>query len=262
MLKNLVYICVILVLNGCASSETPNNDISASGTTSITENIYHWVSLPRPDSLVIYGVSGRQVRRDMEIDIAREHAARIIALYHGVFVTYDTIQHTGSGFLDFFADSTLTLDYDRAIEKYIDRLTFDPERDVIFIDNAVFVRFTYPAVFPARLNHAPQPNRNGRPEWTNRPPPMMGDFYTGVGFSGRQVRMKDTITQSYESAMVSIASQISSVISTSDTTAGYQTQTTVHRRSQGQLSHFTVLELWIDPESLAVWTLAVARNAR
>jgi len=249
---------VMLVICGCVSLD---KNIPADGAALSRENGLRWFSPPNPDSLVIFGVSGPQIRRETEIDNARAHAARRVALYHGVLVSNDIVQSTGSGFLNFFTDQNISFEYDENFEKYMDGLVFDPERDVFFVDGAVFVRFTYPVVFPGILNHSPGLTREGRPEWVNRPPNRIGGFYSGVGFSGRQVRMRDTVVRSYESAMVSIASQIHSDIVSEDTSAGYHSQTVIQKQSRANLSNFTVLEIWIDPENLAVWTLAVALNA-
>ena len=89
---------------------------------------------------------------------------------------------------------------------------------------------------------------------------MIGNFYAGVGFSGRQLRQSDTIARSYESAVVAIVSQISTTVRTRDTSTGSSSQS-MTQRSRGNLSNFTVLEIWIDPDTRAVSTLAVARNA-
>ena len=256
MVKNCSILCIVLALLGCASS---SNNASANNNK-IKEANTHWVSLPEPNSLVIYGVSSRQRTRKAEIDSARADAARKAALYNGVRVTDDSVQNIGSGFLDYYVSSDTTFEYDQELEKYQDRLTFDPDRDVVTIDDgSVFVRFSYPAVFPGSVNYPRGKGKDGRPEWVSHRPGRTGDFYTGVGFSGRQTRLRDAIAKSYESAIVSIVSQVSASITASDTSAEYSGQSRIREHNIGNLSHFIVLEIWIDPASLAVSTLAVAR---
>ena len=258
MVKIFNILCFLLVLCGCASS---SNSATAENDNNIKRNDSHWVSLPDSNSLVVYGVSGRQLTRGAEIDTARADAARKIALYHGVRVTRSDVQNIGPGFLDYYVSSNARFEFDQEFEKYQDDLTFDPDRDVVTTgDGAVFVRFAYPAVFPGSLDYARGEGRDGRPAWITHPPSRIGDFYTGVGFSGRQSRLSDTIAKSYESAIVSIVSQISTAVTTRDVLAEHSSQS-VRQKSRGNLSHFTVLEIWIDPVSRAVSTLAVARDA-
>ena len=65
--------------------------------------------------------------------------------------------------------------------------------------------------------------------------------------------------RSYESAAAAIISHAATSVETTDTAIGGQTELHIYRESAGHLSHFTILEVWIDPESRIVWTLAIAQ---
>ena len=212
-------------------------------------------------------MSGKQIDHETEIAVAREDAARKVAMYHGVQVESETVQAIGSGFLDHYIKSQINLEYDQQFEKYMDKLTFDPKHDVtngeIDGKSVVFIRFTYPAVFPERITYSSGKKPNGRPEWISRPPVSSGNFILGVGHSGRQLRLSDTMLNSYESAAAAIAAQISTTIETTEQmdSGAYQNISAIVRKSKGNLRYFAAVEIWIDPDNLNVWTLAVAENA-
>jgi hypothetical protein len=211
-------------------------------------------------SLVIIGVTGRQLKQETEIAIAYEDAARKAALYHGMQVSVEIIQNIGAGFLDYFVNSEFNLEYDKKKKKDIDKLTFDPKRDVISRDNGVFVYFTYPVAFPGKILYTIEKNPNGSPGWTTRPPHDINGFIAGVGFARKQQKLKDTFTKSYEAAIASLVSRSSASVTTSETSFEHGSTTFIQQRSKGNLTHFVVLETWMDPENESVWTLAIAQN--
>ena len=224
----------------------------------------HWVALPQPGYLTVIGISARQSTRKKEIDIALDDAARKIAMYHGVKVTSENVESIGAGFLDYYVSSHADLEYDQQLEKYAEKLTYDPKRDVIQDDGAIFVRFAYPAVFPGAIGGVPGNKKaDGSPEWTTRPPSNIGDFIAGVGHSGKQQKLRDTVLKSYGSAAAAIVSQISTSVTanyTSDSNT-YHIDSSITRKSEGELRYFTVIEIWINPDNGDVWTLAVAKSA-
>jgi len=143
----------------------------------------------------------------------------------------------------------------------MNRLQFDPDKDLARDrDGVTYIRFSYPANFPGTINHRSVENPDGSPEWTTRPPDMINGFIAGVGRSGRQERFSNTVRRSYEAAVISIVSKVSTSMETSDTAIQSQTETQIRRQSSGTLSNFLVLEIWVDPETRAVWTLAIART--
>jgi hypothetical protein len=197
----------------------------------------------------------------MELDIAKEDAARKASMYHWVYGTLVEWQYIGPGFLDYDVGSASWLDYDEQLEVYMDRLKFDPNKDLTRDNNGVtYIRFSYPANFPGYIGYSFGKNPDGSPEWTTRPPDSINGFVAGVGHSGRQVRFADTVRKSYEAAVISIVSKVSTVMVTTDTSLQGQAESQISRQSSGTLSNFLVLEIWVDPETMAVWTLAIART--
>jgi len=265
MLKKIALIYFALVLCACSSSASAVKSAPTSSQTVLTYPNY-WLTLPQPSKLVVIGVSGKQIDRETEIAVAREDAARKAAMYHGVQVEAETVQSIGSGFLDHYIKSQINLEYDQQLEKYMDKLVFDPERDITDSEidgkSVVFIRFTYPAVFPGGITYSSGKKPNGSPEWISRPPASSGNFILGVGHSGKQFRLSDTILKSYESAAAALATRISTTIETTEQidTGAYQNTSAIVRKSAGNLRCFAVIETWIDPNNLNVWTLAVAEN--
>jgi len=125
----------------------------------------------------------------------------------------------------------------------------------------VFIRFSYPVSFPGNISYVFARNKNGSPEWTTRPPKEINGFIAGVGYSGRQLYIRNTFEKSCNAAAADIISIVSTVMTTSVVSAEGYNSSLIHQQSAGHLSHFLVLETWIDPNTLAVWTLAIARKA-
>ena len=248
-----------MLVCACASNNGKTDNSAAIMQAALSS---HLLTLPRQGELVILGVSGRQSSKDDEIYLAKEDAARKVSMYNRVWAGTQSIQSIGSGLFDYYVDSEILVEYDRNLERYMDALSYDPDRDLIRNeDGAIFIRFTYPAAFPGNIDYRFGRNLDGSPEWTNRPPHEIGGFLAGVGRSGRQSRFGDTVMKSYEAAAASIASKVLTSMTTSDTSSLNQNETMIRSQSSGILTQFLVLETWIDPNNRAVYTLAVARNA-
>lgn len=270
MLSKFAVLCCALMLYACASSDPVVNEpasppsaeektLKAESPDSAQSN--YWLTVPQSGKLIIVGVTGVQQKRETEIAAAREDAARKIAMYHGVRAVSEHVQSVGSGFLDYYVDSATSMEYDQEIEKYIDQLTYDPERDVLKFDNVICIRFSYPVNFPGGdINYSFERNHNGRPEWTFRPPQEINGLNVGVGFARRQSRMRDTIVKSYESAVAALVTSLSAKVTANVTSAENQNSSRHHQTSEGHLANFLVLETWIEPDTRAVWTLAVAKT--
>jgi hypothetical protein len=182
-------------------------------------------------------------------------------MYHWVYGTLVEWQYIGSGFLDYDIGSASWLVYDEQLELYMDKLQFDPDKDLTRDHNGVtYIRFSYPANFPGNIGYWIGKNPDGSPEWTTRPPNSINGFIAGVGRSGRQERFINTVRRSYEAAVISIVSKVSTSIETSDTSFQSQTESQISRQSSAILNNFLVLEIWTDPETGAVWTLAIAQE--
>ena len=254
MIKKLLLFFTALLLFGCSSTGSVN-----SGSASQDASPF-WLTVPRSDALVIIGVSGRQLKKETEIAVAKEEAARRVSMYNGLYASFQAAQSLGSGFLDYSYAAETRVDYDEQLDKYIERLSYDPERDVIDTEDGLFIRFSYPSAFPGKVNYKFTKNPDGSPEWTARPPQDIDGYMVGVGFSRRQARWRDTFTKSCEAAIAAIVAQTSSSVEAGDSVYNNQSSTFFYQKSEGRLSQFLVLEVWIDPSNQSVWTLAVAKK--
>jgi len=223
----------------------------------------HWITRPSENTLIIIGVSGPQVKRDSEIAAAKEDAARKAAMYHGIRGNIESYHSSGANYFDFEADSKIELEYDTDYAKYIDRLTFDPEHDVITTDDAVFVRFKY-ATMVTPVNFITSMNDDGRPNWTHsRELPRIDGYITAVGLARNQVRLKDTIRKSSEAAVARMIEDVSTQITSSDkSVTGMGASGQIRTKSEGKLDNFHIVEFWIDPKTKYVYTLAIARQGK
>ena len=248
ILKSLILFASAFAFLGCATPGRPF--------------VYSMQTLPGQNALVILGVSGRQLNHADEIAIAREEAARKASMYHGVTASAVELLSMGPGYLDYIHESYSWVDYEQPFENYTDRLSFDEKKDIFRDRNGnIFIRFSYPATFSGNINYQFERNPDGRPAWINRPPSEIGGFMAGVGRSGRLFRYSDTFRASFEAAAVAIASRASTYIGEDDTSSQNQAAIQTYRRSVGRLTQFLVLETWIDPETSAVYTLAIAQPA-
>jgi len=245
----------------------------SAGSRSYTEKSmqeYHddglWVSGPVNGKFIIIGVSGKYTKPADEIEAAKLDAARKAAMYHGIQGSFELINTTGSrGYFDFSADTKLDLNYDNNYGNYTERLSFNPETDVIRGNGATFVRFRY-NISGSDFNHYPVKN-SGRPSWVNnRNLPQFAGYTTAVGYAGKRLKLKDTISASYDSAAARLIETASTQMSTKEASASVNRSTSVytttHVRSEGRLMNFQVLEFWIDPETGGVSSLAIARVSK
>lgn len=242
-----------LVFCACAGSQAAGKSGSSAAPDS------YWLTLPGAASVPIIGVTGRQSSREAEIDTAREDAARKAAMYHGVYAVSENVQSIGDSVFEYYTGSEIVLQFDTELEKYMERLEFDENRDVRRTsDGGVFVRFSYPVSFPGNISYHFARNSDGSPVWTKNPPREISGFPAGVGFSGRQWRRQDTFKKSCDSAAAAIASQLSTVVTVKETASGSASSSAILQQSTGYLERFLVLETWTDPRTRGVWTLAVA----
>ena len=226
------------------------------------ESSGHWVSLPSEGFLSIIGVSTRRVRGDWEIESAREDAARKALLYQGLSGTIHTVSISEPGPNGAYFNSETSLEPLSAgdLPAIKAALRFDPEQDVFRTGGAVFVRFTCPAPGAERLDYRPAVLENGRPAWIHRAPHIAG-YRTAVGFAGKRRYIRDAVAKSYESAAAGlIAAQVTHIetLDLTDTRRGAASYSA--GTAQGEVQGFVALEMWIDPATQGVWTLAAARN--
>jgi hypothetical protein len=256
MLKGVAVVCSVLSLCACVSFSPGETSVSPSEETN------YWLTPPKTNELVVVGVSGRQTKREAEIQNACEDATKKVSMYYGIYAEVENSQYTGAGFFEVAVDTKVTIEYDQQIERYLDKLVFDPERDVYDRGNAVYVRFTYPESFPGDISyHHFDKNHNGSPKWTTSPPNVINGHMASIGFARRQERFQDSIIKSFESAAASFVSSMSTSVSADAVTTFTSSASSTHQHSRGRLTHFLVLETWVDPNTEYVYTLAVARNA-
>ena len=274
MKKIIACLGIVFLFFSCVSgTEWVRQKFPSSVSTDTTVNNYvlpsmkeqaasgHWITAPSENSLIIIGISGLLVKKDDEISTAKEDAARKAAMYHGIRGNIESLHNNGANFFDYIADSKVDLDYDTDYEKYIDKLTFDPKTDVLKTDNLVFVRFKY-TTESVPVNFTASVSNDGRPNWTySRDLPHFDGFLTAVGFARNQVKFKDTIKKSIESAAARMIEDISTkIVSTDKSATGMGASSMIQTRSEGKLNSFQILEFWIDPKTGYVYTLAIARQ--
>jgi hypothetical protein len=220
----------------------------------------HWITGQRDNQFIIIGISGRLSRPNDEIEAAKKDAARKAAMFHGVQGSVEHINSGSGNFFDYVANSKLELNYDTNYEPYIERLSFNPETDVIRGPGAVFVRMKYNAANSVPVNYAAKKN-NGRPTWINsRDLPEIPDYTVAVGYAGRRSRFTDTVNASCDSAAARLIESASTQVETRvNSIAGQSSSAAVYVHSEGRLSNFQIIEFWIDPDNGSVSTLAIAR---
>jgi hypothetical protein len=220
---------------------------------------------PANNELVFLGVSGIRLKRQDSIQAALKDAARKVALYHGVEGHFTQQGNRGLGFFDFEAIVEKELVFDEESYKtYVSGLQYNPDTDVYEFDDTIFVRTRYVGDGFA-INHQGSPPRE-KPAWISIPPRSFEGFVTGVGYANRHKYLKDAIIKSYEAAVYAIVRNTENTIDgsvdaykdTANTLNSADANTAYRVSSSAVLKGFYVLEIWIDPETKAVWTLAVA----
>jgi hypothetical protein len=205
------------------------------------------------------GIASRRRKAGDEIDAARDDAARRAALFHGLSGRIIHVNQVGAGSFDWVSGTDLDFTCDSDPGNYAEALRFDPQTDVLAVDGAVFVRFTYEGSLPGAVNYSYNWNGNGAPSWTTRPPGEIGGCAAGVGYARPQRQLRDTFIRSYENAAASIIAGISSRMTTGEADSPEGRVSSTLQVSEGSLQGFYVLEAWREPSTGAVWTLAIAR---
>jgi len=228
----------------------------------------HWICGAQDGQLIIYGVSSRLSKPNDELEAAKLDAASKVSMYHGIQGSVTLVNRMGANALDYSLDSVLNLNYNTNFEQYLDSLSFDPEKDVVRISGtvgspgAVIVRMKYSASSPVNVNYN-SVNRDGSPSWiNNRDLPEIPGYAVAVGISGKKAQMKDTFISSMHAAaarLIEITSTQMNVVDKTATNVGSSTST--HTSSEGSLSNFHALEIWM-ADNGSVYTLAIARAAR
>jgi len=222
-----------------------------------------WDTRPEAGELIFHGASPVYYNIDNSIKEALEDAARRVAFFKQVAGTYESITPPDSnGFLRGLSETNSSLSYNEDYKQYVDSLTFNREYDVFRNENTVFVRTRYKASLPVQMNYSPAPSYHSpsMPAWVENTPIISG-YIVGVGHSGRQSIHRNTIVNSYESAVSSMIKEIYSSINvgSSDLPGWGIFDSGSEIKAKGVLFNFYILDTWFDPDKKAVWTLAIAR---
>jgi len=256
-----IYIVSVFILFSCVSTNnTERAEKYALLSMQEQHSFGHWFSFPSDNMITVIGVSNRMRTRDAEITAAKEDAAQKISMFHGIEGNIETMTSTGSNIMDFAHIPTTELKYNLDFNQYIDKLIFDPEQDVFIANEAVYVRFRY-AAEASSLNYFPSIN-NHRPIWTNnRDLPRFDNYHVAVGYSQNQRYFRDTVLRAVQNAVVQMINNLYSSLETLEVdNQGQGAVSTTRSVSSGKLNNFQVIEYWIDPQTRAVWTLAIAKK--
>jgi len=216
-------------------------------------------------ALVVIGISSRLARRADEIDAAKNDAARKVALFYGLEGRVEFFQRSGASVFDFIAESSVDLrPFIQDHERFLDRLFFDPDRDVLLFDSGSLVRFTYGAQVSRVATPSSRLDAQGRPEWAGGANlPWIAGHLTAVGFSQNQIWLRDTAMRSAQAAAARMIMAGGSDMRIFEIDApGQGSVSYISSRSEGILVDFRIIEFWIDPWDMSVYTLAVGRLAR
>ncbi|GHV73026.1 hypothetical protein AGMMS49940_03280 [Spirochaetia bacterium] len=259
VLLNMLLLCV------CAGSANVPRLSSAPSSPPAPLAFNFLATTPAHNELVFLGVSGRRLWRKDAVRAALEDAARKVALYHGVEGHFTQQGSRGLGFFDSEAVVEKELIFDEGLYKNIGKdLQYNPDTDVYEYDDTIFVRTRY-AGNGFTINYPRSPPQE-KPVWISSPPWSFEGFVAGVGYANRHKYLKDAIIKSYEAAVYAIIRNTSNTIGGSvdtykdsaNTLGSVDVNTAYTVSSSAILKGFYVLEIWIDPATKAVWTLAVA----
>jgi len=210
-------------------------------------------------SLVVIGVSSRLVKREDEIEAAKEDAARKVAMFMGTRGNVESIYRQGTSFFDYIADSLVIIESTADPSTFIAGLNFTPDRDVVVFDRGTIVRFRYGSGIP-RIHYTETLDANGRPSWINRNNFDVDGYVAAVGFAQNQVWLRDTVMRATEAAAARLISGAATSLETSTLDiSGQGTIAVIASRSSGELAGFRIIRMWIDPSTMAVYTLGIAK---
>ena len=220
----------------------------------------HLISNSQDGILVVIGVASRHVMRDDEIAAAKNDAAQKVAMFHGMVGGVESTMRTGVGIFGFYFNSQTSIRNIVDYEQFIERLQFDPDRDVLVMDGGTLVRFSY-AARVARVNFIGTINTDGRLNWLDGHfLPELDGYIAAVGVSQNQIWLRDTVMISAQAAALRIIESISTRLQTSYVyVSGHGLVSETRTISEGNVDNFRVLEFWIDPRNGHVYTLGIAR---
>jgi hypothetical protein len=246
-----------ITLLSCAGSALQSKSTSS---VVLRNDIDFWDITSNDDGLVFFGVAGgNYLSRDRAITLALEDVARRIAFYHSVGGKMVHNEKQGPGFLDFGSDHKAILSYDQDYKKYVRELEFDSNGDIHEENHLLFVRSRYKVKNPVAINHV-RTSETGEPWWIVSPPATIDGNIAGVGFAAKRFYRSDTVISSYENAVFGLLKTGSVTVNSKREIAQHFTDTSLSITVSGELKNFYIVEVWTDPKTLDVWTLAIARE--
>jgi hypothetical protein len=258
MLKK--YISPALLFFSCMISAC--SSLPPSPESSVPGNF--WNSAPSGD-LVFIGGAGLRSNRDESIGLALKDIARKISIFYAVEGKFVSHNKTGSGFFDYSSGTQSSITYNEDYLGFTENLEYDPGADVIQIDNTIFVRARFRSPERIQIDYQAPSSVEGRPVWIDNPPAEISGYRVGIGYAGRRARIRDTVNASFEAAIFSIIGTVFSQVSADamnrrgSGTFEYRSAAGAAVSARGRLNGFYVLDTWIDPSNMGVWTLAIAR---
>jgi len=222
----------------------------------------HFILRHSNNKLTVIGISNSMIRRQDEIASAKEDAARKVAMYYGIQGNIEVLNSTRGNFFDYVHDSSAELIYSTDYDQYIDKLTFDSQIDVLITNEGVFVRFQYEKTV-ADVNYSAR-IQSERPDWIrNQGMPAIEGYVTSVGFARNRQKLKDTVLMATEDAVERMIADLSTTVNTREISAtGQGSSSFVQTKSEGKISEFRIIEMWIEPNSRSVYILAIGRGEK
>jgi hypothetical protein len=254
-----VVFCLLFLFLSCQTR------LPAPGVLSAEESQNRISTFPEDGRLVFTGVAGIRSRREESVNLALEEAAKKVSIFERVEGAISSYSNSGGRFLDYRSDTTSSVNYNQDYKQYIEKFEYDPDTDVFQYENAVFVRVRYRGSLSLSYQ-TPSAGPGGKPGWADNPPEAISGYAAGVGYAGRRDAHRDTVIASYENAVLAIIqNQNTTAWSTSEEFRGsgfldYSAASQKGTNASGVLTGFYVLEIWADPATKAVWTLALARR--
>jgi hypothetical protein len=268
MFRHFTFFCCVVLFCGCAGMKAePQLESPAEKIDPQQEILWEMFlsGFSRGEDPVFFGVSGVRLNRNEAISLALEDAARRIAFFDHVEGRLTQQELTGSGFLNYRSDSSGELYFSQDYRNLVEDLRFDPENDVFIHNQALFVRVRYPGAVLGGISYTPS-RIDGRPGWIDNPPAVISGYPAGVGYAGPHLFFKDAVIASYENAVFSIIKNVSTTLIVNESqswgSGAFDFSATGSSQvvAEGALRGFYILDTWADPRTMAVWTLAVARE--
>jgi hypothetical protein len=233
--------------------------------SSVPAPVSFWNSMPTQDLVFIGGANVRS-NRDESINLALQDIARKVSIFQAVEGEFVSHTKTGSSFFDYTSDTQSSLSFNEDYLGFTENLEFDPDADIMQIDNVIFVRARFKGSAPLSVPYA-LPPATGRPAWIDSPPAEIAGYCVGIGYAGRRASHRDTVNASFEAAIFSIIRTVSGEVSAGSLNYqgsgafDYRSTNDSTVRAWGKLNSFYVLDTWMDPSTKGVWTLAIARTS-